>query len=98
MAAMLQEFLPPSVWLSLQLWSVDQLTSGIYTVGYMASVVRSYIQALLGPSPGKKGICFENCISGSYMDAVFELVAHKESEICLSYTFTKEGLLQLSGY
>ena len=37
--------------------------------------------------------------SGSYMDAVFELVAHEELEIwtSLPHSFTKEGLLQLPG-
>ena len=36
-------------------------------------------------------------VSGSYMHAVFELKAHKASEIwtSLPHTFTKEGLLQL---
>ena len=39
------EFLTPSVWLSLQLWSADQLSSGKYTAGvvplnYMAAVVQ----------------------------------------------------------
>ena len=36
-------------------------------------------------------------VSGSYMDAVFELVAHEESEIWASipHSFTKEDLLQL---
>ena len=39
----------------------------------------------------------QNGISGSYMDAVFELVAQEESEtwINLPHSFTKEGLLQL---
>ena len=39
----------------------------------------------------------QNGVSGSYMDAVFELVAHEESEIwtSLPHSFTKEGLLQL---
>ena len=34
----------------------------------------------------------------SYMDAIFELVVHEESELwtCLSHSFTKGGLLQLS--
>ena len=36
----------------------------------------------------------QNGISSSYMDAVFELVAHEESEIWirLSHNFIKEGL------
>ena len=36
---------------------------------------------------------------GSQRNAVFEFVAHEESEIwtSLSYSFTKGGLLQLSG-
>ena len=40
-----------------------------------------------------------NGISGSYMDAFFEPVAHIESDIwtSLSQSFTKRGLLQLSG-
>ena len=40
----------------------------------------------------------QNGVSGNYMDAVFELVVHEESEIwtCLSYSFTKGGLLQFS--
>ena len=45
--------------------------------------------------------CVQNGISGSYMDAVFELVAREESEIWTSLPhscrFTKEGLLQLPG-
>ena len=38
-------------------------------------------------------------ISGSYMDAVFELVVHEKSEIWtgLSHRFAKRGLLQLLG-
>ena len=41
----------------------------------------------------------QNGVSGSYMDAVFELVAHEESEswTSLPHSFTKEGLLQLLG-
>ena len=41
----------------------------------------------------------QNGVCGSYIDAVFELVAHEESEIwtSVSYSFTKEGILQLSG-
>ena len=40
-----------------------------------------------------------NGVSGSYMDAVFELRAHEASEIwaSLPHNFTKEGLLQLPG-
>ena len=30
---MVYEFLPPSVWLSLQFWLAGQLSSGIYTAG-----------------------------------------------------------------
>ena len=39
----------------------------------------------------------QNGVSGSYMDAVFELRVHETSEIweSLPHTFTKEGLLQL---
>ena len=39
----------------------------------------------------------QNGVSGSYMDAVFELVAHEESEswTSLPHSFTKESLLQL---
>ena len=42
----------------------------------------------------------QNGVSVSYMDAVFKLVAHKESIIStsLSHSFSKGGLLQLSGY
>ena len=42
---------------------------------------------------------FQICIPGSYMDAIFEPVSHEESEIWtrLSHSFTKGGLLQLSG-
>ena len=34
-----------------------------------------------------------------HMDAILELVAHKESEIwtCLLHSFSKEGLIQLPG-
>ena len=41
----------------------------------------------------------QNGVSGSYMDAVFELRAHEASEIwtSLPHTFAKEGLLQLPG-
>ena len=41
----------------------------------------------------------QNCVSGSYMEAIFELVANEESEIwtSLPHSFTKEGLLQLPG-
>ena len=41
----------------------------------------------------------QNGVSGSYGDAVFELVEHEESEswISLAHSFTKEGLLQLPG-
>ena len=41
----------------------------------------------------------QNDVYGSYMDAVFELLAHEESEIwtSLPHSFTKEGLLQLPG-
>ena len=37
----------------------------------------------------------QNGISGSYMDAIFELVVHEESVIrtSLPHNFTKEGLL-----
>ena len=38
-------------------------------------------------------------LHGSYMHAIFKLKAHEASEIWtgLPHTFTKEGLLQLSG-
>ena len=41
----------------------------------------------------------QNSIAGSYMDAVFELVVHEESEILMSlpHSSTKEDLLQLPG-
>ena len=41
----------------------------------------------------------QNGVSGSYIDAVFELVAHEESDswTSLPHSFTKEGLLQLPG-
>ena len=41
----------------------------------------------------------QNGISGSYMDAVFELRAHEASVIWtrLPHTFNKEDLLQLPG-
>ena len=41
----------------------------------------------------------QNGVSGRYTHAVFELVAHEESMIWTSrsYTFAKEGLLQLPG-
>ena len=41
------------------------------------------------------GFLYFHGVSGSYMDAVFKLVAHKESEIwtSLSHSFTKGGLL-----
>ena len=42
--------------------------------------------------PGGPGVMahVQNGISGSYMDTVFELVAHEESEICTSlpHSFT----------
>ena len=40
----------------------------------------------------------QNGVPGSYMDAIFKLVVHEESEIwtSLSHSFTKGGLLQLS--
>ena len=41
----------------------------------------------------------QNDISGSYKDAVFQLVTHEGSEswTSLPHSFTKEGLLQLPG-
>ena len=48
-------------------------------------------QFLWGPFKGR----VQNGISGSYMYAVFKLVAHEESEIWTSvpHSYTKEGLL-----
>ena len=45
--------------------------------------------------PGGNGMCSKWCLR----DAVFELVAHEESEswTSLPHSFTKEGLLQLPG-
>ena len=45
------------------------------------------------------GARVQNGVSGSYIDAVFELVAHEESDswTSLPHSFTKEGLLQLPG-
>ena len=43
------------------------------------------------------GARVQNGITGSYMDAVLELVALEELEIgtCLPHSFVKEGYLQL---
>ena len=50
---------------------------------------------------GPYGSRVQNGVSGSYMDAIFELVVHEKSEIwtSLPHSFTncKEGLLQLPG-
>ena len=55
-----------------------------------------YIIYLSVPSPGATARV-QNGVSGSYMDAVFKLVAHHESEKSIPHSFTKEGLLQLPG-
>ena len=51
--------------------------------------------SLRGSLPQEARYVFKNGVSGSYMDAVFELVARKESS--LSHSFIEEGLLQLAG-
>ena len=49
----------------------------------------TFYVSLWGPYKAR----IQNGVSGSYMDAVFELVEHEE----LPHSFTKEGLLQLPG-
>ena len=48
------------------------------------------------PPPPRVTAHVQNSVSGSYMDAVFELV-ESESWTSLPHSFTKEGLLQLPG-
>ena len=57
---------------------------------------RNKIYIFVHPLPGAMARV-QNGFSGSSMDAVFELVAHKESDswTSLLHSFTEEGLLQL---
>ena len=54
--------------------------------------IHNLYESLWGPYKA----CAQNGIPGSYMEAVFKLVAHEESE-SLPHNFTKEGILQLQG-
>ena len=55
------------------------------------------IQNLYGSLFGPYKACVQNGLTGSYMDAIFEFVAHEESEIwtSLPHSFTEADLLQI---
>ena len=64
---------------------------------YVCMYVCMYVYMYVRPAPGVSGgnARVQNGVSGRYTHAVFELVAHEESMIWTSrsYTFAKEGLL-----
>ena len=72
------------------------VTYGFYTFNFCEELwPKLNYRVLWGPYKAR----VQNGISGSYMDAIFELVVHEKPEIwaSLPYSFIKEGLLQLPG-
>ena len=61
----------------------------------MSKTIHNLYGSLWGPYKAH----VQNGLCGSYMDTVFEFVPHEASEIWtnLSHSYTKGGLLQLSG-
>ena len=79
------------------LWAQQSQLASIYI--YIYIYIFPYgrcLSRLGGPGAATR---VQNGVSGSYMDAVFELVAPEDSDVWtnLPHPFTREGLLQLPG-
>ena len=74
------------------LWAQQSQLASIYIYFHMGDVCHAWG----GPGAATR---VQNGVSGSYMDAVFELVAPEDSDVWtnLPHPFTREGLLQLPG-
>ena len=72
-----------------------QILAGMYTFYFFCFGGGGEGHFYGAPPPG----ACSNGVSGSNMDAVFEVVVHEESEIwtCLLHGLATEGLLQLPG-
>ena len=70
---------------------------GVSGASWLCNFSCMYVCMYVRPDPGVSGgnARVQNGVSGRYTHAVFELVAHEESMIWTSrsYTFAKEGLL-----
>ena len=77
------------------LWAQQSQLAYIYIYIYIFPYGRC-LSRLGGPGAATR---VQNGVSGSYMDAVFELVAPEDSDVWtnLPHPFTREGLLQLPG-
>ena len=81
------------------LWAQQSQLASIYIYIYIYIYIFPYgrcLSRLGGPGAATR---VQNGVSGSYMDAVFELVAPEDSDVWtnLPHPFTREGLLQLPG-